>query len=87
MVTIKMAFELSVTREFETEFSKLDKTIQKRVVEKLSELVEEPEHFGKPLRSNLKGLWSARVGMHRIIYTIEANPVFVVTVKHRKKAY
>ncbi len=82
-----MTFELSVTREFEAEFSKLDKTVQKRVVEKLREIVEDPMHYGKPLRRNLKGLWSARVGMHRIIYTIEEDMVFAVTVKHRKKVY
>ncbi|RMF89084.1 MAG: hypothetical protein D6733_07115 [Methanobacteriota archaeon] len=50
-------------------------------------MVEAPQSYGKPLRHGLKGLWSARAGGYRIIYTMQGGDIYVVTVRHRKKAY
>lgn len=82
-----MSYRLFVSKEFEAEFSKLDKAVQRRVVEKLHDIVEAPQSYGKPLRHGLKGLWSARAGGYRIIYTMQGGDIYVVTVRHRKKAY
>jgi len=51
--------------------------------------VQNPDHLGKPLAGNLKGLWSYRVGAFRIIYQIqrEGRVVFIVTIGHRRDVY
>ena len=84
-----MPYKVFLSREFEREFSKLDNKLKKRIVEKLKDIAEDPEAFGKPLRYGLKGLWSCRVGKYRIIYMIkkDSKTINVITVKHRKKVY
>ncbi len=81
-----MKYKIFVTAEFEKEFQKLDKAIKQRVVAKIKELEGNPK-IGKPLRYDLKGLWSLRIGKYRVIYTIRENEVYLITIKHRKKAY
>ena len=47
----------------------------------LGPLVENPHRVGKPLRGNLAGIHSARVGAYRVIYEID-EPAAVVNVLH-----
>jgi mRNA-degrading endonuclease RelE of RelBE toxin-antitoxin system len=47
----------------------------------------EPKEVGKPLVGRLRGLWSARVGSYRVLYTIEGSEVIVRAVRHRAVAY
>lgn len=44
---------------------------------------------GKSLRGDLKGYWSFRVGVHRIIYSIRHQEVIVdaLRIHHRKEVY
>lgn len=57
----------------------------------LLRLATDPRAAGKPLRGRISGLWVARVGSYRILYTIEgseASPTVVVhAVLHRSVAY
>jgi mRNA-degrading endonuclease RelE of RelBE toxin-antitoxin system len=48
-----------------------------------------PHRVGGPLRLHLEGLFSARRGDYRIIYTVddEKHVVQVVTVEHRSEVY
>jgi addiction module RelE/StbE family toxin len=82
-----MPYKLFLTQEFERLFAKLDTKTQDRVVEKLKDIQDDPEFFGKPLKHSLKGLRSSRVGKYRIIYMIEGDIVTAITVKHRRKVY
>ena len=45
--------------------------------------------LGKPLRGNLAGKWSLRIGDYRIIYAINENEkmVLLYAAKHRKTVY
>jgi len=45
--------------------------------------------MGKPLRGELSGKWSLRVGNYRVIYTIneKEKAVILYGVGHRKKIY
>jgi len=45
--------------------------------------------MGKPLRGELSGKWSLRVGNYRVIYTIneKEKAVILYSVGHRKKIY
>lgn len=51
-------------------------------------MVDNP-HVGKPLRGELKGYWSYRVGMYRIIYIIRRQEIIVeiLRIQHRKEVY
>ena len=67
---------------------RLDAQMRLRVMVALEERVStQPTIQGKPLRGTLKGLWSMRVGDHRIIYTVAADEVWVLKIGHRKEAY
>lgn len=50
-------------------------------------LTRAPQDYGKPLKGNLKGFWTLRVGDYRIIYTIEPAIVRVLRIIHRRDAY
>ena len=45
--------------------------------------------MGKPLRGELAGRWSLRIGDYRVIYVIDENQKIVIlySVKHRKVIY
>jgi len=46
-----------------------------------------PERSGKELVGRLQGLWSARVGNYRVLYTVERGEVIVRAIRHRAVAY
>ena len=50
-------------------------------------LTRAPEDYGKPLRGELRSLWSLRVGDYRVVYRIEQKRVKVIQIAHRKDAY
>ena len=68
---------------------KKDKTNFDIVFHHFEKLTQNPKFYGKPLRSNLAGLWSCRAGDFRIVYEIEESKllVFVVGIGHRKDIY
>ncbi|OYT60242.1 hypothetical protein B6U71_01095 [Euryarchaeota archaeon ex4484_178] len=47
---------------------------------------ENPEKF-KPLRYELKGKRSARVGKWRIVYMVEDEKIIILSIAPRKKVY
>ncbi len=44
-------------------------------------------NIGKPLKRELEGLWSARVGRHRVIYRWSSRVLVVVLVGPRTTIY
>jgi mRNA interferase RelE/StbE len=62
--------------------------IQGKIKEKLRQLSSNPK-LGKPLRGNLRGRFSVRVGDYRAVYLIipKNKQVMVIYVRHRKDAY
>ena len=46
-----------------------------------------PADYGKPLRADLKSLWSLRVGDYRVLYFIEGDRVIILQVVNRRDAY
>lgn len=61
--------------------------MREAVLATLDRIAIEPELSGKRLVGRLEGLWSARVGNYRVLYTIEAEGVIVRAVRHRGVAY
>ena len=84
-----MPYHVRVPDKVEKEIAKLPTNIQRQVVNELKKLAENPR-LGAPLRWQLKGYWSYRVGRaYRIVYRRddENKIVWINRVRHRRHVY
>ena len=79
--------ELRLTRRAHRDLEGLPETVRGAVLETLTGIAAEPEAAGKKLVGRLEGLWAARVGNYRALYTIEGGLVVVRAIRHRAVAY
>lgn len=84
-------YKIVLTNTAKKEYKYLHKTnesVFKRVRNALLSLSKDPTQ-GKPLKLSLKGKWSYRVGVYRIIYAIEKKilTVYVLDIGHRREIY
>lgn len=74
-----------------SQLRKIDRTWQRRIIAYLQDIVELPDPHvrGKPLRSNLRGLWRYRVGDYRLVCQLQDDVLIVRVVKigHRRDVY
>ena len=87
-----MDWTVEISDVAEKQLRKLDRQIQKRLLDWLDDRIEgckNPKHFGEPLRGGMSGLWRYRVGDFRIICEIQEHQliVLVLTVGHRREIY
>jgi mRNA interferase RelE/StbE len=74
-------------------FKELDKTIQKRIAQKIDWLAENADkvihHPLTSLPEDLRGLCRMRLGDYRIIYWVyaETKDIKIYDIEHRGKAY
>jgi len=70
------------------DFERLDRSIQNRVLKKISWL---SEHFAdlvpEALSGELSGTYKIRIGDWRAIYTIEKDAIIIHAIGHRKNIY
>jgi mRNA interferase RelE/StbE len=74
------------------ELSRLDNSIQRRILRYLRERLagdEDPRRFGKALRGEKVGLWRYRVGDYRMVCAIEdeGERLRVLRIGHRRSVY
>jgi mRNA interferase RelE/StbE len=90
-VNAVVRWRLETTTTFDREFGKLDRTIQKRVLAYLLDVVAlpDPRLRGKMLTANHSGHWRYRVGDYRILAAIGDGTLVVLalTVGHRSGIY
>ena len=79
--------EPRLTRRARNDLEALPEMVREAVVETLTRIGAEPERAGKELVGRLEGLWSARVGNYRVLYTVEGRGVIVRAIWHRAVAY
>ncbi len=84
MTKFKVLYTPSAAKDLE----KLDGSAKKLIESGLERISNQPE-MGKPLRKELKGLYSYRVATYRILYKIRQNELIVVVIAigHRKNIY
>jgi len=87
-----LAWIVEISDVAEKQLRKLDRPIQKRLLDWLNERIEgckNPRHFGEPLRGDKAGLWRYRIGDFRIICEIQENRfvVLALAVGHRREVY
>ena len=79
--------ELRLTRGAKDRLEALPKAVQEAVLQTLLLIHGEPEKMGKRLVGlaweRMAGLWAARAGSYRILYTIEPHGVLVRAIRHR----
>ncbi len=82
---------IEYTETARKQLKKLDKTIQKRILDYMDEvaLLENPRSRGKALVENMRGLWRYRVGDYRVICEIQESRIIISVLKigHRKNIY
>lgn len=84
-------WHVETTEQFDRDFKKLDRTVQRRVMAYLEEVekLDDPRQRGKGLTANHAGVWRYRVGDYRILAQLIDNTLTVLTlnVDHRKNVY
>lgn len=70
------------------EINDLRKSIKERIRKSLTQLKEKPL-LGKPLKGELSGFRSNRVGNYRVVYTVsnDQSVIYVLHVGHRSTVY
>ena len=87
-----MAWTVEVSNYAEKQLRKVDKPMQKRLLDWLDDRIEgckNPRHFGEPLRGEMAGLWRYRIGDYRVICEIQDQQLVVLAlaVGHRREIY
>jgi mRNA interferase RelE/StbE len=83
-------WDLVVARSARRAIDRLPAKIAMAVLDYLlSPLLDNPYRVGKPLRGDLTGLHSARVGAYRIVYEIDqdSHTIQVIYIDHRVDIY
>lgn len=85
-----MAFSLIWHEKVLKDFKSINIEDAERIKERIKKyLTLNPDILGKPLKGMFKGLFSYRIGVYRVIYTLDRaeNTIGILHVKHRKEAY
>jgi mRNA interferase RelE/StbE len=83
-----MSYSILYHPEVEEDILLLDNKHRKIIARAIeTRLTTEPQKYGKPLRSSLKGYWKLRVGDIRIIFKIEKKEVQILGIVNRKTVY
>ena len=87
-----MVYKFYTTSEFDKQFKKLDKSVQ-RTIDKWIQAhlinTADPYASGKALVGNFKGYWRYRIGSYRLLVKINDNELTIVAVDidHRSVVY
>ena len=81
-----MNCSLKVSDDLKTFLSRLPPPLKSKIRTALDTLLQDPNE-GKPLRAELTGLWSLRVGRFRVIYRVSGKILEVVAVGPRGSIY
>ncbi len=84
-------WRVETTEQFDREFTKLDRPVQRRVLVYLHEVesLHDPRQHGKGLTANHAGVWRYRVGDYRILaqFIDSTLTVMALRVGHRRDVY
>ena len=83
-----MSWRLLFTPTAEKEYKKISDSIKPRIKNAFLEIQSNPLS-GKPLKGNLAGRFSYRVGDYRIVYVPQKKDgaIWILYVRHRRDAY
>ncbi len=87
-----MAWTIGYAQAALDQLRKLDRSVQRRIVDYMDELIalaNNPRGQGHSLRERFRGLWRYRIGDYRIVCRIEDEHlvVLVIAIAHREDIY
>lgn len=77
--------EIVWTREAKKDLKKLETDTAERIIEKIENVADFPDHYLYPLTGY--DLHAARIGDYRAIVKKENDKITIITVGHRKNVY
>ena len=84
-------YKVKMTELATKQYLKLDKPIRNQITKFIDKLenIDNPRSRGKPLASDLSGLWRHRVGDYRLICSIEDDKILITVLRlgHRRENY
>jgi mRNA interferase RelE/StbE len=84
-------WSVETTDQFDRDYKKLDRAVQRRVMAYLEEVgtLDDPRQRGKALTANHAGVWRYRVGDYRVLAQIidRTLTVLALRVGHRRDVY
>lgn len=84
-------WSVETTDQFDREFKKFDRAVQRRVLAYLHEVesLDDPRQRGKGLTANHVGVWRYRVDDYRILAQFVDNTLTVLALRvgHRRDVY
>jgi mRNA interferase RelE/StbE len=71
------------------QFQKLNRSVQKRIDEKLRFYLNQknPLQFAESLKDSRFGDWRFRIGDYRVIFDLDGDKIIVLKIGHRKDVY
>lgn len=80
---------INLVKSAARQLSKLDKTTQRRIIEKLEFYLVQgnPLQFAEKLKDFRFGSWRYRMGNYRVIFDIIGNKINILKIGHRKDVY
>lgn len=81
-------WHILLTNTAERNLKKLPSNIKERCKDALREISADPLS-GKPLKGDLKGYYSFRIGNYRIVYILKKRQhiIYILSIKHQKDIY
>ena len=85
---MQFEYQLYFTEQAKKNLALLPSFIYQRAVKAL-EVIRKNPLAGKPLKGELEGIRSYRIGDYRILYQIESKKIIIIilTIGHRKEVY
>lgn len=82
-------YTVRIAHRIKKQADSIPSEIKIRIGTVIGTIIAENPHIGKPLKADLKGLYSYRVGDYRIIYSIlnEKDVIEIVKIMHRREVY
>ena len=82
-------YEIVIAPRAKKQIDNLPEHIKSKIGNTLHNIIALNPFIGKPLKADLKGLYSYRVGDYRILYSVYKTKLIVQIVKvmHRKEVY
>ncbi len=81
-----MNYKIQISKKTLESLKKLDRSKKEEIIKVFDKILKDPLAF-KPLKYELKGLYTARIGKYRVLFKMINDIVFIEVIEHRKIVY
>lgn len=82
-------YEFLITKRAKQDLDQLSPAIRRRIRDKLEFFIlnDNPLHFAEKLKGRKDGDYRFRVGIYRIVVSVEDKTIYIIRVQHRREVY